>query len=1316
MPARERFLGTALTLMLGFVMLTGALIFVPGGTAALPVDAWITGVVDDGTDPVPDVYIKTMIFTSGGIDAGYAYTDANGAYTIGVMGGFDYMVLSASDSHYMAMTSVSVEAGETAWANMTLDPIAPVVADITIKGYVKDEWGVPATGGHVLGISYDPMGSDMPFYASATSPDIGTGYFEVNVIPSPAGGGAVAFDNEGYSMVENSTESAILSGETYWFNITLVGLSQYEDAAIYGHVTDATTGFPLEGVFVSVEIQNMYSGYTYANYTFTDSAGNYTMNVMNGSARIWFTKSGYSMAMYENEPIPPGADLQYDASLIALDCVVRGNVTDLKAGVPLAMARVIVMDIYGTMVMAMTNDTGYYELNSFSGENLYLTAQADGYSQEYIVVTLNPGDEIWHDFGLYPASAWIDGTVTDVITGLPVEGAQVRAESPTYNDEDSTDASGYYSIPVVPGDYTVRVNTMNYREASADVTVLDETTTVQDFEMIPWDIPETVLVSGYVTDSVSGTFISNAQVRVSLSDMSYWNQTSTDTGGYYEIYVAPLDGSPMGVTAYAHGPFYTTMDCAGLSTLVLDVQLAPDPFRPNMTYAQSPLENISWTNPMTIDAEVEDAYMRQIVLWNLMPWYSEGGFDHRYVFSGASVSFDPFNPSGDLEYTQVGDSYFINEVFDGTLNDTSMIGGWLDNGTDMSYMSSYKQWWGPDLLYAIRAYYSNDTLDRAPGAAYFDSETGGYLWFRFDWGFTEAGPDDVTAVIEFTASHMAFEQANPSNWMWLGDAVLCEAGVPDLVFTPDPVVPSGNYTTLFMAGDFGDGWNWSVTSYTVDNGVPVADAGVDHAAVIDVECTLNGSGSSDDVGIVSFTWEFDDGGPVTLYGETVDYTFTALGTHDVTLTVVDGAGHESVDTVVIYVNEDMPPLADAGYSFSVDEDALATFDGSNSSDDVGITNYTWTIVDLSVEMYDEFPSYTFTEPGLYDVELVVTDTLGQLSDPDTTTVTVLDITSPVADAGEDQDGVPYGDLVLLNASLSDDNVDVESWTWAFDDDGPQALDGELVSYTFTAPGTFNITLTVADAAGNEDTDLVVVTVVDGELPVANAGADPEGVVVGQIVKLNGSASTDNHLIADYTWSFNDSEEVFLDGPVAYYTFMTEGEYEVTLTVVDASGNSDTDTVVVRVGPANEAPVADAGDDQLEVVEGDTVTFDGGGSSDDVDIVTYTWTFTYDGEKQTIVGEVVTFEFEIPGTYIVTLNVTDAEGEWSTDTLVVVVSEKASTFMTEYWWLLAVVAAVAVIAALVLLMKRGKGGSGKDADEGEEFEEEEELPPPDADDV
>ncbi len=81
------------------------------------------------------------------------------------------------------------------------------------------------------------------------------------------------------------------------------------------------------------------------------------------------------------------------------------------------------------------------------------------------------------------------------------------------------------------------------------------------------------------------------------------------------------------------------------------------------------------------------------------------------------------------------------------------------------------------------------------------------------------------------------------------------------------------------------------------------------------------------------------------------------------------------------------------------------------------------------------------------------------------------------------------------------------------------------------------------------------------------------------------------------------------------------------------------------------PMADAGSDQL-VVNGTRVTFDGSGSTDNLDIVnygivSYTWNFT-DVDARTLTGVQANYTFDNVGNFSVTLNVSDYSGNWDTD--------------------------------------------------------------------
>jgi len=88
---------------------------------------------------------------------------------------------------------------------------------------------------------------------------------------------------------------------------------------------------------------------------------------------------------------------------------------------------------------------------------------------------------------------------------------------------------------------------------------------------------------------------------------------------------------------------------------------------------------------------------------------------------------------------------------------------------------------------------------------------------------------------------------------------------------------------------------------------------------------------------------------------------------------------------------------------------------------------------------------------------------------------------------------------------------------------------------------------------------------------------------------------------------------------------------------------------------NTAPTANAGLNQT-VDEDTIVTFDGSASTDNVYIANYIWTF-YDETPQTLTGVTPTYNFTTPGTYPITLNITDLRGNWGTDTCKITVLDK-----------------------------------------------------------
>ena len=85
---------------------------------------------------------------------------------------------------------------------------------------------------------------------------------------------------------------------------------------------------------------------------------------------------------------------------------------------------------------------------------------------------------------------------------------------------------------------------------------------------------------------------------------------------------------------------------------------------------------------------------------------------------------------------------------------------------------------------------------------------------------------------------------------------------------------------------------------------PTADAGPDQIVEEGTVVTFNGSQSTDDVGIVNHTWTFHDGiENVILSGVGPVYLFSVPGNFTVTLTVINSAGLEDSDTMIVTVTE-----------------------------------------------------------------------------------------------------------------------------------------------------------------------------------------------------------------------------------------------------------------------------------------------------------------------------------------------------------------------------------------------------------------------------
>jgi hypothetical protein len=308
-------------------------------------------------------------------------------------------------------------------------------------------------------------------------------------------------------------------------------------------------------------------------------------------------------------------------------------------------------------------------------------------------------------------------------------------------------------------------------------------------------------------------------------------------------------------------------------------------------------------------------------------------------------------------------------------------------------------------------------------------------------------------------------------------------------------------------------------------------------------------------------------------------SYSSLGLFTFVVTATDGSGNQATRPGDFTIADTQPPVANAGPDGNVGVGTLVSLDGSASTDNFGIANYTWTFTDIApVTIYGAIVTYTFNNVGSFFITLTIKDQAGNPG-TDNAWVNVTAVTPLVAEAGPGQT-VPQGTLVTLDGSGSTSGATIENYTWTFVDGASVELWGVTVQHRFMLLANVTVHLDIEDSLGNEASDTTWVNVIaDTVPPIANAGPD-KTINLGQGVTLDGSASTDDVYIANYTWLvLQTSEDLY--GAVVSCQPNAAGVWQFTLTVMDASGLMDTDVANVTVIFTDTTPPSEPSD--LEAV-------------------------------------------------------------------------------------------------------------------------------------
>jgi len=395
----------------------------------------------------------------------------------------------------------------------------------------------------------------------------------------------------------------------------------------------------------------------------------------------------------------------------------------------------------------------------------------------------------------------------------------------------------------------------------------------------------------------------------------------------------------------------------------------------------------------------------------------------------------------------------------------------------------------------------------------------------------------------------------------------------------------------------------------------------------------------------------------------------------------------NTQTITVYAASPPPPIADAGGPYSGTAGAPIAFDGSGSTG--AITTYLWSFGD-GTTAYGVSPTHTYANPGTYIVTLTVYGSTGQSSD---STQAIVSAAQPPLSAQlflpkssyEVDEAItityttnrtayvylcevtPDGRVILIFPSMFEPNNYVSGGTHTVPDGGYTLRVTEPIGtetlYLFAAterlpnfPTSFGFGFPVlsTDPASFRNSVLA-------KLPSGDRAFDTLSFIITAPAPTTGTLRV---------LSTPSGASVTLDGlpfgttpveqggitPGTHTVSLSKAGYETeTRQVLITAGMTTTLNVPLTAIPTNQPPDAVFTFSPTSPTVGETVTFDGSGSSDsDGSIVSYSWDFGDGGAGS---GAVVTHAFAASITYQVTLTVTDNEG--ASDTVTHTVTVKPS---------------------------------------------------------
>jgi PKD repeat protein len=757
--------------------------------------------------------------------------------------------------------------------------------------------------------------------------------------------------------------------------------------------------------------------------------------------------------------------------------------------------------------------------------------------------------------------------------------------------------------------------------------------------------------NGY-TQSTSLTQTVNSDPSVSISS----SQNPTDSGKTVEFTSSVSGGTPGYTYSWTiDGDSYTSQDVnftfSSSGTYTVDLTITD---AAGYSVSTSLSETVNSDPTVSASSNVSTADVGYPIEFSSAPSGGTGGYTYSWTLNGNQIS-----TSQDFSY-----SFSSSGTYTLTVTITDSVGKTTTASVTVSIHSN------PSISISS----SQNPSDVGNSVTFSSSETGGtgaltYSWLvnglqestspSFSYSFSSASTYYINVTVVDSDGHSASyslkETVNPDPSVTIhashnpSDAGIAvnftssiAGGTPG--YTYAWTINGENYSTPYVNYTFTSPGTYSVSLQITDkNGNTASDqieevVNPDPTVVIDAQYTRVDQGVNDTLyasisgGTSPFNYTWSIGFHILNYSQEFHLNFTSLGTYTVNLTVVDSLGESTSSSITITVIE-RPSAAIEG-SNETDISTSTYWEGYGSYGTAPYEYY-WYIngVNTSAGLYLH---YSFPKAGTYNISLLIIDADGAKAN------TYLDVRVnqlPTISVSSSAGSTDIGKSIIFNSSISGGSP-FFNYTWRISSLGFVGYESSLV-YDFTSPGTYNVTVTVADGAGNSASASITVTI--HRLPVPLIKAEYPNIDVNVTDSFNSNVSGGTAPYT-YTWSINGVYEG--NGTSLSYAFSTSGIFTVELLISDSAGSTASYSEDISV---QAYPVASIIASRSSIDANVTDTFRASGTGG-VGPYTYEWIIG----GHTFSNSTVSYSFGSSGNYTVQLVIVDSFGKDASTATVITV--------------------------------------------------------------